>query len=155
MNHGSDDSSRNESCRQNFSTGAKREADSAGNRARAHATTDVTVLILFLRLGEIVEARDGSRKEIKRTKGMMESSLCTGTCRLAWPAVSEDLLLRSMCLKCFNRHGLYDVTTPRRANSIHLSADCCLLHALQASAPTLSFFHQMRRSSISTKAVAR
>lgn len=37
MNHGSDDSSRNEFRRRNFSAGAKREADSTGNRARARA----------------------------------------------------------------------------------------------------------------------
>lgn len=156
MNHVSDDSSRNELRQRNFSTGAKRKTDSAGNCARARARTDVTVLILFLRLGETAEAGNSRRKRIKRTKGMMESSLCTELADLvAGPAASGDLLLKSMCLKCFNRHGLYDVVTLRRTNSIHLSADCRLLRAREASALTLSFFRQTRRSSIFAKAVAR
>lgn len=82
MSHGSDDSSRNEFRRRNFSTGAKRKADSAGNRARARANGGRYSFDTFFYdlddLEEIAEAGDSRRKGIKRTKGMMESSLCTG-----------------------------------------------------------------------------
>jgi len=144
MRHGSGDSSKNEYHR-NFSTKAKREADFAGNHARGYNSRRYTFDIFFTTWRNN-RAGDSRRKRIKRTKRMMESSLCLSLSLsfslslslslyvqnlpiglVVGPAANVDLLLRSTCLKCFNRHGLYDVATLRRANSIHLSVDCCLL----------------------------
>lgn len=56
-----------------------------------------------------------------------------------------------MGLKCFNRHGLYDVATLRIAQNIHLSGGIAVPRA-----PTLSFrgAAERRRSSISDGALA-
>lgn len=103
--------------------------------ARARARERQTLQFWYFFFTTWRNSRSGRQQSERNKENKGDDGILSlyRTCRLvlvAGPAASEDLLLRSMCLKCFNRHGLYDVASPRRANSIHLSADCCLFRAL-------------------------